>query len=232
MRIGANPGKAATKMKKTTRSQTRVAGQFSALGSLAIRRALVAELAMFRDLREWFERIGNSTDNEEARSHAAGVAKSLGGMATHLEYLRSFVPKANPGDATFSTIDAALSIIEDAALEHISELIGAIKITCQSALLFGYELASDPRSVGNLKKFRSEQAKMAREAKKKKRAGSQAEQALSAAIQKHLGQPTSGRDHKDAASILDLVNDDLVKHGFSAVSVDKIRRRIKKRRGL
>jgi hypothetical protein len=55
---------------------------------------------MLRDLRERIERIVNSIDNEEARTSAADVAKSLGEMATHLEYLRSLVPKANPGDAT------------------------------------------------------------------------------------------------------------------------------------
>jgi hypothetical protein len=232
MRIGARPGKATTKVNKRTRPAPLFAGQFSGLGSVAIQRVVVAESVVFRDLRELIERIGRSADNEKARSYAADVAKSLGEITAHLEHLQGFVPKASPGDAALSIVDEALSIIEGTALEHISELISAVKITCQSSMLFGYELAGDPRSLENIKKFQKEQAKRAREGRRKKLAASQREQALNAAIEKHLGQATSGRDHKDAASIVALVNDDLEKHGFSAVSVDAIRRRIKKRRAL
>jgi hypothetical protein len=230
MKIGAKSGKATTKVKKTTKPEIIVARQSSVLGSLAFRRVLVAEQAMFRDLRELIERIGNRTDNEKVRSYADKVAKCLGEMAIHLEYLQSFVPKGSPGDAALSIIDEALSIIEDAALEHVSELIGAIEITCLSSVLFGYELAGDPRSLGNIKKFQKEQAKRAREGRKKKRAASQGEHALNAAIEEHLGEAASGRDHKDANSILDLVNGDLEKAGHRKVSVDTLRRRIEKRR--
>jgi hypothetical protein len=228
--IGAKSAEATSKEKrKTTRSQSRVARQFSGLGSLAIRRALVAELAMFRDLREWIERISNSADNEKARSYAADVAKSLGEMAAHLEHLQGFVPKASPGDATLSIIDAARSIIEGTALE--CELIRAIKITCQSSMLFGYEPAGAPRPLKTIKEFQRAQAKSAREAKAKKIAVSGSVQALKAAVEKHLPQP-SGRDYKDANSILDSVNEDLANRGLPRVNVDKVRRLIRKHRAL
>ena len=231
MRIGARPGKATTKVNKRTRPASLFAGQFSGLGSVAIQRVVVAESVVFRDLRELIERIGHSTDNEKARSYAADVAKSLGEMGAHLEYLQGFVPKASPGDATPSIIDAALSIIESTALEHISELIRAIKITCQSSMLFGYELAGDPRPLKTIKEFQRAQAKSAREAKAKKIAMSASVQALKAAVEKYLPQP-SGHDYKDANSILDSVNEDLANRGLPKVNVDKVRRWIRKHRAL
>jgi hypothetical protein len=231
MKIGGKSGKATTKVKKTTKPETIVARQIAGLANLEYRRVLVADQAMFRDLRESIERIGNHTDNEKARSYAEKVAKHLGEMANHFEFLQSFVPNASPGDAAPSSIDEALSVIEYAALEHVSELIGAIEITCQSALVIGYELASDPRSLPNIKKFQKEQAKRAREARAIKIAASKKEQALKTAIEKHLPQP-SGRDYKDANSILDSVNEDLENRGLCKVNVDKIRRWIKKHRAL
>jgi hypothetical protein len=235
MRIRAKPGespaaekKSAAAKKPTTRPEGSITENSHSLGlgSLSVQRTHVAELATFRDLRELFDRLGKHAANEDARSYSSIVVQSLGRLAPYLDYVQSFVPRQSPGPG-----EAALSIIEYAALENVSALIHNIEVACLAGLQFGYELAGDPWSKKKVKEFQRAQAERARKARARISAASPEERALKALIEEHLPRP-SGRDFKDAHSILDSVNKDLVNRGFPEVKVDKIRRRIKNSRGL
>lgn len=156
--------------------------------------------------------------------NADEMAEDLRRFAHNLALLQRFVPKSEPDDE-------ALSIIESFALDRIIEMVKAVENTSLRSLVIGRRLG-DHQLAKSIETFRKIQAQRARDAKAKQLAESPKEKALGAALDKHLLDVTGTRNFKDAESVHEAVNRDLVASGHSPVSKDVIYRRLKKRRAL